>query len=508
MKRGAFLLFCLAMFVFKLHAQTTYNYTPGQLAQIKKLKAKVESSPENLEVHHAFIYSFTLNDPAVATQYQSWIKQFPKSFSIPFAIAREYVQQRNPKAAPFMVQASKIKPDNAEIWNLFSQFALFTNNVALQQKYLQKAIKLDPANAEYAFYYAYSFKDINTERYDSLSLEVFRRFPKNEHGTMALFWLADNSTVQEQKIAYFNELSNSKENSNYYLTGMTIYADLLLNTKPEQAFELGLKMILEGGRNRNLWYERNRVATAFLQARQLLTQSQPVQALKILNAVDLGKIQHGNFIDARETLALFKAEAADATRKTTIAYDSLANYYCRRPSDRLHKALFEYGNRLGLDSNSIMKNIYKIRESIAIPATDFCLDNYLKPGKYGLADYAGKVIVLTYWHPACFSCKEQFTHFEPVVRKFDSTKVAYLALNIDPVQDEFVVPFLQAGGYSFTPLHDDGIRQKGNLKALGATVNYIIDQKGRIVFSDLQRSKEDERTLEIMIQELLASNGS
>jgi hypothetical protein len=76
------------------------------------------------------------------------------------------------------------------------------------------------------------------------------------------------------------------------------------------------------------------------------------------------------------------------------------------------------------------------------------------------------------------------------------------------VEDEFVLPFLKAGGYSFTPLHDVGIRQKGNLKATGATVNYIIDQKGRIVFSDLQRTKEDGRTLEIMIRELLASNGS
>lgn len=140
-----------------------------------------------------------------------------------------------------------------------------------------------------------------------------------------------------------------------------------------------------------------------------------------------------------------------------------------------------------------------------MPATDFCLDNYLKPGKFGLADYAGKVIVLTYWFPACFSCKEQFVHFEPVIRKFDSTQVAYLALDIDPIQDEFVLPFLKAGGYSFTPLHDDGIRQKGNLKALGATVNYIIDQKGRIIFSDLQRTKEDEKTLELMILETLAA---
>lgn len=207
--KTAFLsLLLIGVFAFKLFAQIKFTYTPDQLLEIKKQKAKVEANSENLKAHRDFIYSFTANDPAVAAQYQIWIKQFPKSFSIPFAIAKEYVHQKNPKAAPFLLQASKIKPDNAEIWDLFSQFALFTNNVALQQEYLQKAIRLDPANAEYAFYYAYSFKNINPQRFDSLSLEVFRHFPKNEHGTMAMYWLAESSTVQSQKIAYFKELSN------------------------------------------------------------------------------------------------------------------------------------------------------------------------------------------------------------------------------------------------------------------------------------------------------------
>lgn len=508
MKRVYFIILFIEVFSSKLYAQTSFTYTPNQLSEIKKLKTLVEAHPEDLKANRAFIYSFTTNDPALTTQYQIWIKQFPRSFSIPFAIAAEYVRQRNPKAAPFLLQASKLRPDHAEIWNLCSQFALFTSDIALQQQYLQKAIKIDPTNAEYAFYYAYSFKDINPQRYDSLSLEVFRRYPKNEYSTIAMYWLAQNSAVPAQQIAYFKELSNRKQNSNYYLSAMTIYADLLLNTRPELAFELGLRMILEGGRNRNLWYERNRVAQAFLQARQLLIQNQPEQALTILNQVNLGNVEHGNLIDAKETLTLFKAEATDAAKRTIIAYDSLANYYSRRPSDKLHQALFKYGSKLGLDSISIIKDIYKIRESHAVPATDFCLENYLKPGKFGLADYRGKVIVLTYWSPAvAFVCREQFSHFEPVVRKFDSTKVAYLALNIDPVQDEFVLPFLKAGGYSAIPLRDNGIREKGNLKASGIPTNYIIDQKGRIIFLDLQRTKEDERTLEIMIRELLDANG-
>ncbi|RYE26826.1 MAG: hypothetical protein EOP45_03120 [Sphingobacteriaceae bacterium] len=60
-----------------------------------------------------------------------------------------------------------------------------------------------------------------------------------------------------------------------------------------------------------------------------------------------------------------------------------------------------------------------------------------------------------------------------------------------------MLSFLKAGDYRFTPLHDNEIRQKDNLKIWSASTNFIIDQKGRIVYSDLQRSVEDERTLEI-----------
>lgn len=307
MKIFVVILLFLSAFTFELKAQVGFKYTPEQLLNIKKIKSKVEANPENLEVHRAFIYSFTKSDPAVATQYQTWIKQFPKSYSIPFVIAREYVHQRNPNAAPFLLQASKIKPNDAEIWNLFSQFALFTNNIALQQEYLQKAIRLDPANAEYAFYYAYSFKDTDPARFDSLSLEVARRFPVNKYGDMALYWLAFRSTIKTQKIAYLQQLSNRKVKpiSSTYLESMLEYFDLLLNMNPEQAFELGLAQILGGTRNRNLWYERIKVADSFLQAQKLLAQDQAKQALALLNKVDLGSSSRGNQIDAEETLVLF-----------------------------------------------------------------------------------------------------------------------------------------------------------------------------------------------------------
>lgn len=510
MKKVFLILTFTVVLTFGLRAQTNTTHTPAQQALIKKLQAKVEANPENLEAHQAYISAFYqinngINSPILEEQYKTWIKKFPKSFAVPFAIGKAYMHEKNPKAVPFLLQASVIKPDNAETWYLLSQNAGYTNNTIAQQGYLKKATYFDPSNAEYAFSYAFSFKDTDPVRYDSLSLQVARRFPNQEYGALSLAWLGNISTIQAQKLAYYRQLYTRKTNNSTYwsLFNTVGYFDLLLNTDPDQAFELALSQVLEDKLFQDVWNEKLKVATAFLQARKLMTENRPGQALTLLSKVSLDNVTFNRHIRAKETLALFKAEAADADKQTNIAYDSLAIFYSREPSDRLHEALLKYGIKLGIDSDSVAKNIWKTRKSLAKPATDFCLENYLSPGKSCLTDYLGKVVLLTYWTPSSFQSKEQFTYVEHVVKKFDSTKVAYLALNLDPVQNDFVLPFLKAGSYSFTPLHDNLSRNKGNLKADGVPASYLIDKKGRIVFSGFKIDANNERTLELMIRELL-----
>lgn len=510
MKKEILILLLIGLFTFTVNAQSEHPFTSAQLDQINKLKAKVEANPSSLEAHHAYVDAFyksnnKINSPTFKSQYKTWMKQFPQNYVVPFVAGEAYIHERNPKAEPFLLRASILKPDKAETWYMLSQNTSYKNDTFTQQEYLKKAIQFDPSNAKYAFTYAFSFKDTDPNRYDSLSIDVFRRFPSQEYGELSLLWLAENSTIKAQKLAYYRQLYNRKGNITYWhLSDVEEYFDLLLNTDPDQAFELGLAMVLEDKVFQDVWNEKLKVATAFLQARKLIDENQAGEALTLLSKVSLDNEMFNRHIGAKETLALFKAEAADANKQTTMAYDSLSVFYAGKPSDRVRRALLNYGRKLGIDSNSVASNIQKIRESSAKPAMDFLLDNYLLPKKSSLADYRGKVVLLTYWEPASFQSKEQFKHFENVVRKFDSTKVAYLALNLDPVQDEFVLPFFKAGGYSFIPLHDNIYRKKGNLAADVAPTSYLIDQKGRIVFSGFKINANNERTLELMIQELLA----
>lgn len=506
---------CIVIFIWSLlpmliNAQNNITKQPILTKSIKKLIAKVEAQPYNLEAHHAFISNFKIDNPELETQYKYWIKKFPKIYTIPFAIGEAFIYQHpgNPKALPYLLLACKLKEDKAEIWYLLSKFAGFNNNVIAEQNYLKKAIHYAPDNPYYAFYYAYSysFQKKDHTYYDSLSLEVARKFPKSEASTMSLLWLAFNSTTKDQKIAYYKMMFNRKENqlSEWYLKGIASYFDLLLDTYPEKAFELGVALILENVRNRNLWFERIKVADSFLKARKLLNEKNSQQALSLLNDIHLGSKQSGNFIDVNEALALFKAEIFDSSGRTSIAYDSLTTLYSRTPTSRLYNVLSKYACKLGIDSSTVLKNIWKIRENNSVKATDFCLKNYLSEENSALSDYLGKVILIVYWEPACFPCRAQFSHIESVIKKFDTTKVVYLALNTDSVQDSLVLPFLKTGGYSFIPLKVGPTNFKSKLIAEGILSSYLIDTKGRIIFSNFRITEENEKTLELMIQETLA----
>ncbi|WP_299288849.1 redoxin domain-containing protein [uncultured Mucilaginibacter sp.] len=508
MKRITTILVLIGLFVFKAKAQNTFKLTAAQEAAIQKLRSKVEANPSNLEAHEAFISAFPgMDNPQMEAQYKIWTSKYPKNYVIPFAIGQYYVNRENPKATPYLLQASILKPDKAETWYLLASATTLSNDLTKRREYLIKAMQLDSKNADYAFDYAESFDETDKLRHDSLALEVVRKFPESERAVESLFLLAKYTSVPAEKVAYFKQLYNHKANplSEWYLGGTLAYFDLLLKTNPNQAFDVALTMAIEGKRNRNIWKDRMTIADAFLKAKKALSENDPKTALVLLNKVDLNNPMSGSYgIDAKEYLALFKAEAADAAKQTNMAFDSLAVLYSKEPTEGLHDAVFKYGSKLGMDSNSVVKSIWKMRNSRAIKATDFSLENFQTSGKTALSDYQGKLVLLTYWFPGCGPCRNEFPHFESVLKKFSKNDIVYLGLNLQPTQDQIVPAFLKETGYTFTPLHDNWGRDKGNLPAPGAPANYLIDQKGRIVFSGFRIDAENEKMLERMIKETLA----
>jgi thiol-disulfide isomerase/thioredoxin len=204
-------------------------------------------------------------------------------------------------------------------------------------------------------------------------------------------------------------------------------------------------------------------------------------------------------------LSILKAQAVAVSVNINAAYDSLMVYFVKTPDVKLKKCIADYGTTLGKNGAQVEADIWKKLDAVSKQATPFTLKRYLTPGMASLSDYQGKVVLLTYWFPGCGPCRGEFPHFEKVIREFKGKPVDYLGLNIAPEQNEYVIPFMKSSGYSFTPLEDVKGRVKGNMdNGSAAPVNFLIDQQGRIIFSNFSINEVNEDQLEMMINLILA----
>jgi thiol-disulfide isomerase/thioredoxin len=490
-----------------VQCQNRFIKTPIEIKKLKKAVVAVETNPDNQKAHDSYIETMDIKDPALVSQYEIWIKRFPMSAIVPFAIGKAFAERDDPRGKKYLLDAVNINPKLAEAWELLSDNESLIGNMALASEDMQHASQSDPKNADYAFENALLFKDGDPAKYDSLMLNVAYHFPDSDRGAEALCYLADLPFNANEKNAYYETLYKmfSKQQTPWFKAGMRDYYNYLLNTSPEKAFDLALRMVLEIKINRGYWKQKLIVAREFVEAGKLLDENKPAEAAAILNQIDLGNSKNnGIMIDAEETLILFKARASYAGNKIRQAYDSLAVYYSKSPSDKVHQTLLNYAEKLGIDSNKVDTDIWKIRNDAAWKETDFTLQNFADHKQVSLSDYRGKVVLLTYWFPNCGPCRKEFPYFEATIKKFNNKNIAYLAINILNQEDDYVIPLVKNSGYSFVALRDDPNKAKGNLPNVQSVPeNFLIDQRGRVIFSDFQIDYKNERTLELMIKELL-----
>lgn len=469
-------------------------------ATISKLIKAVESAPDSLNFHSAYIKAAGVNNASVIAQYDKWMKMFPKSAVIPFALAKAYLNEESPKAKPYLLKAVAIDPKFTEAWGGLWTDAQRWGDFKGGDEYLKKATESDPQDASYAFYYSSSFRDKDPKTYHDLTMGVAKRFPESERGAQALYWYANRSNDVADKMKYYELLHTSYAPAkyNWSSSGMTSYFDVLLAEDSQKALALAEEMA-KNEKFEKEWTNLKLQAQRVNDAKALMKEKKSAEALALLAQVKLPRYYSFN-----KEIVLLKAETYALTGNATAAYDSLIVSFAKQPSVKLKSAIVGYGSKLNKNAAQVDGDILKYINANAQAATPFTLKNYLTPGQTSLSDYKGKVVLLTYWFPGCGPCRGEFPHFENVVRKFKGQDFSYVGINIVSDQNEYVVPFMKGSGYSFTPLEDVEGRQKGNLDNRGAApANFIIDQEGRMIFSNFRTDGDNEDELELMIKMLL-----
>ncbi|WP_291403821.1 redoxin domain-containing protein [Daejeonella sp.] len=492
-------IYCLffVAIIDSVQAQSKFIKTPPQLANIKRLQAMVEANPENLKAHQTFLNALAPEDPYLKIQYAIWLKRFPKSFNVPFSIGKSLTNRLYPEGRAFLLKAVELNPKHAESWFLLGIDAANYGDTLAQQKYMAKAKEAEPENSKYAFQYAYSFKDTNPATFDSLSIAVAFKFPDSEEAPLALTYLALNSKNPNEKIAFFEQLYKRYSAKPYPSSsyGIQAFFNLLLEKNPQRAFEVALNMVIEPKVNHYEWSKNLNLVRTYRDAKNMMDLNNPSKALEVLDGLSAENRKNDRYV-------LFKTEIIEAIYDSEAAYDTLSLFYAKRPGIKSRFALLAYAKKFGKDEEQVDLDIRSLREAAAPIAKDFYLQRYTDTNRVSLSDYKGKIILLTYWFPTCPPCLAEFPHLESVVKKYTNRELVYLGINTERKQDAYVLPFLRSKRYSFLPLKEEP-RDKGNLHYWGVPQNYLIDQKGRVMFSDFRIDESNEDMLDLMIKELL-----
>lgn len=499
-------LFDLSVVFISKAQQVKSNYITSEY--VGKIKRNIEERPNDIKAHEDFLNLFFPKDSIVIKdQYNLWMKHFPKSYVIPFAIGRMFYRREDPQATDYLLKTVLANPNMAEAWHLLSIDAMRRGNDTLIAEYAEKAKKADPKNSEYALAYANSIEKTDVTRSDSLILEIANQFDNTDAAAIAINNLAYNASSFELKSAYYEQLHSrfSMTESSAFRQGMNDYFDNLIdNGYPDKAFELALGMVIDLKKNKLEWKHKLKVAKSFLEVKSFLLKNEPLSAAKILNEINLKDGFSASYIALDESLLLLKAQVWDLINDTQAAYDSIAVFYSRAPTIKLSKAMLTYASKLGMDSLQADSVIYKLRESRAIFADPFNLKEFATSRMVSLSDFKGKVLLLSNWFPGCGPCRREMPFFEAVIRKYSKDQVAYVGINGISQQDAYVIPFMKATGYSFISLMAKPGEDRGNLTAYGGYPhNYLIDQKGRIIYSGFIIGNNRGPSLDLMINELL-----
>jgi thiol-disulfide isomerase/thioredoxin len=484
------------------------NFSDAQSsAEVKGLIFNVEKFPDSVSLHHLLLQKFKAKDSlAVEKQYEYWLKKFPKSAVIPFIIGRYYYGFESPKAKKYLLHATEMNSKNAEAWHFLSMDALRWGDYDGQLSYLIKAMTAAPNDPQYPLHYISVLKSISKLKLDSVALDVFLRFKGIPEGAKALVFLARKAESAALKRSYYELLlkNYSTMQPPAFRDGISEYFSMLIDARLyNKAFDLALNMVSIIEINKLEWKYKLKVANQFVIYKDFLEQNKPEKALEVLNEIKLHDDLSASRVFVDETVLLLKAEMMGSIGALQASYKRILNYYSNEPSYKIRDVLLDYGAKLKKDTNEVKRDVYNIRDSLSKEADAFSLVNYLTGKKVFLSDYKGKIVLLTFWFPGCGPCRAEFPYFEAALKKFNKDQIIYLAVNINRSQDEYVVPFLNNTKYSFIPLQDDISWNKGNFSISGAPANFLIDQRGKIMWSKFFINEYSKTDLELMIKLLL-----
>jgi thiol-disulfide isomerase/thioredoxin len=111
--------------------------------------------------------------------------------------------------------------------------------------------------------------------------------------------------------------------------------------------------------------------------------------------------------------------------------------------------------------------------------------------------------LLNFWFPECGPCHGEFTSLQKMLDKYKDQGFMILAVNVQPAQDDLVLPLLKGFKLGFFPLKTDN-KIEVAFGVHGEPTSFLIGPDGRIWFRlGPVFDAAKQRTLELQIEALL-----
>lgn len=467
----------------------------------------VELDPDYAEAHAQFIGASRRarkeEERAAVRQelqqlYQSWAEKYPHKAIFQLLLG-DLCESEKSKAEAYYLKAVALDPKLARGFMELSLIAEIRGENEQRRAYLKRAAEAAPEDPAYLFYYSQALRESDPAQYRKLVQELLKRFPQHERSAQSLYWLAFETTAVQEKRAILEQLHRDFPLSKFSWSrsGMDQLFDVYAEQEPARALALAEELAKLDPQNKS-WAAKTTMQQNVLAARALISERKFAEAAALLESTAAPRYTNVS------ALHLTKAEAYDRGGETAKAFDSLVKAVAQEPTDALLKALNQYGAKLGKTAAQIEGELWRWRDERAQPFKEFALAKYSGTGTSSLADYRGKVVLVDFWYPTCGPCRGEFPNLQKALDKYGSRGFVILAINVEPPEDDMVLPFLKSNRYGFIPLKSNWDWAEKNYGVRGAPTNFLIDREGRVVFKlGVIRSAEAHRTFELQIEALL-----
>lgn len=257
------------------------------------------------------------------------------------------------------------------------------------------AAELRPNDSQYLFSRAIILAERDVPGWREAAQDVLDRFPRTEVAASVLFLLGKKATRVTEKIGYLERATREhpQANSSMGENATVPLFELHARTDARKALAFARRMVEENVRSYVNWQHVVAMQETIVHVRALLDARKSADALLLLHAATPAANVR------RVPFDLLVIEAEEAAGQKAEAYAHAADLVAKRPRPDLRDALLAVGRRLGKTSQQVEADLRALRDARATRAQDFDLENYSGGSRISLRAYAGKVVLLNFWHP-------------------------------------------------------------------------------------------------------------